>query len=71
MFTKALIKDKADVNAKKDDGATLSIIVAIYGHLEIARALIKAGADVNAKKDDGWTPLHLGGRMDTRRSREP
>jgi ankyrin repeat protein len=53
----ALIKSRADVNARSGDGST-PLLWATHGNdVEIARALIAAGADVNAANHYGVTPL--------------
>jgi hypothetical protein len=42
----------------REDGSTLLIEAAYYGHLDICRLLIDKGAQVNAKCSGGVTPLH-------------
>ncbi len=54
---KALLKKKADPNAKNKKGDTALIIAAREGELEIVKALIKAKADVNAQNDHDETAL--------------
>jgi ankyrin repeat protein len=55
----ALLKDKADVNAKQADGATAIHWAAHLDDMESAEALLKAGATVNAVNDYQVTPLSL------------
>jgi ankyrin repeat protein len=52
-----LIAKGADVNPKREDGATPLLIAAVAGHKEVAELLIAKGADVNAKDKKGWTLL--------------
>jgi ankyrin len=56
---RALLKERADVNAPQGDGATALHWAAHLDDLTIADLLIRAGARVNASDDDGTTPLHL------------
>ncbi len=56
---RALIRARADVNAKLGDGATALQWAAHWDDLETADLLIRAGADVNAANDYGVTPLAL------------
>ena len=53
-----LLRDKADVNAKDDNGWTPLHDAAMYGHKNIIKLLLDNGADVNVKDDVGETPLH-------------
>jgi len=53
----ALIKEGADVRARKADGTTALHWAAHHGELELVKRLIKAGADVNARNDYGSTPI--------------
>ena len=55
----ALIKEGADVRARKADGTTALHWAAHHGELELVKRLIKAGADVNARNDYGSTPLQV------------
>ena len=56
---RALLRQKADVNAPQADGAT-AIHWAVYKNdLELAAVLIDAGANVNTANRDGATPLSL------------
>jgi ankyrin repeat protein len=50
---KLLIANKADVNAKNNDGWTALMSASRNGHLEIVKLLIANKADVNAKNDKG------------------
>jgi ankyrin repeat protein len=53
----ALLKSKASVNVKDDDGRTPLMFAAQYGKNQHFADLLGAGAQVNAKDKDGWTPL--------------
>ena len=53
-----LIKQGADVNAKRNDGWTPLHSAAYNRHEDTARILLTAGANVNAKTRRGTTPLH-------------
>ena len=54
----ALIKAKADVNARDKDGVTpLMAAAGFNSNPAVIEALIKAQADVNARHKDGFTPL--------------
>src|SRR3954463_10544326 len=53
---RALIRQKADVNAVMPDGATALHWAAHWDDLESASLLLKAGANVNAKNDYDVTP---------------
>ena len=56
---RALLRQKADVNAPQADGAT-AIQWAVYlNDLELAELLIDAGANVKTANRDGATPLSL------------
>ena len=52
-----LLANKADVNAKTDNGDSLLHMAAMDGNTEMAELLLAHGADVNAKDNDGTTPL--------------
>jgi len=56
---RALLAQKADVNAAQGDGATALAWAAHWGDTETAGLLIRAGADVNRANDYGVTPLSL------------
>ena len=55
----ALIKQRADVNARAADEATALLWSAHWNDLETADLLIRAGADANAANALGMTPLSL------------
>lgn len=52
-----VIKDGADVKARRSDGTTALHWAAHHGELELAKRLLKAGADANARNDYGSTPI--------------
>ena len=54
-----LLKQRADVNVRGNDGATALLWATHWNDLETADALIRAGADVNAANDLRVTPLSL------------
>ena len=54
---KALLDDKADVNAKNNHGGTALMAASSHGHKEIVELLLAKGADVNYKTDRGYTAL--------------
>ena len=56
---RALLDEKADVNATQGDGATALAWAAHWGDAETAGLLISAGANVNRANDYGVTPLTL------------
>ena len=56
---RALVKQRADVNAAQGDGATPLHWAVHRDDLAIADLLIRAGARANAANDLGMTPLHL------------
>ena len=56
---RALVRDKANVNAPQPDGATALHWAVHWDDLETAALLIGAGANVNAKNDYSATPLSL------------
>jgi ankyrin repeat protein len=56
---RALIRDKADVNAPQADGATALHWAVHWDDLESVDLLIGAGANVNARNDYSATPLSL------------
>jgi ankyrin repeat protein len=47
----------ANVNTRDGEGATLLMLAAYKGDLEMSSVLIEAGADVNARDERGWGPL--------------
>jgi len=56
---RALLRDKADVNAAQADGATALHWAVHWDDAEAVDLLIRAGANVNAKNDYSATPLSL------------
>ena len=56
---RALLDERADVNAPQGDGATALHWAAHVDDLVIADLLLRAGARPGAANDDGATPLHL------------
>ena len=56
---KALIQQKADVNAAQPDGATALQWAAYRNDVDVADMLIAAGANVKTPNRDGFTPLIL------------
>jgi ankyrin repeat protein len=56
---RALIQQKADVNAPQSDGATAIQWAAYRNDLPLAGVLIEAGANVKAANREGATPLYL------------
>jgi len=56
---RALLAQKADVNATQGDGATALAWAVHWDDAETAGLLIRAGADVNRANDYGVTPLSL------------
>ncbi len=50
-IVRSLIQSGADVNAKRDDGASALTLATRDGHLEIVRLLLAAGANT---KSEGW-----------------
>ena len=62
-----LLANKAEVNAKTDDGSTPLHSAAEDGYTDIVELLLVNRAEVNAKDNYGRTPLHhaaLMGRKD-------
>jgi ankyrin repeat protein len=62
-----LLANKADVNAKSDNGWTALHAAAYHGHKDVVEVLLSNKADIGAKDLDGYTPLHLaagGGHKD-------
>jgi uncharacterized protein len=56
---RALIAQRADVNARQGDGSTALHWAVYKGNMAMAEALIAAGADVKAATREGATPLYL------------
>src|SRR5262245_28502201 len=54
---RALLKDKADANARSSDGSTALLWLAHWNDAALADALLQAGADANAANDFKMTPL--------------
>ncbi|MBV8819209.1 MAG: ankyrin repeat domain-containing protein [Acidobacteriaceae bacterium] len=54
-----LLRNKVDVNAREDDGATALAWAAVRCNLEIARRLLDAGANPNLTNEQGIGPLYL------------
>ncbi|KAL8407811.1 hypothetical protein RB594_006580 [Gaeumannomyces avenae] len=57
-FTRLLIENGADIEAKDSDRRTPLHYAAGYGHEAVARLLAEQGADIEAKDRDRRTPLH-------------
>jgi ankyrin repeat protein len=57
--TRALLKQRVDVNAQQGDGSTALHSAAYLDDLAIADLLIRAGAHVDTQNDLGSTALHL------------
>lgn len=56
----ALLKGGADCNTSNEEGATLLMLAAGAGHIEMVEMLIAAGAEVDATDARGWTALMKG-----------
>ena len=54
---RALVSEKADVNARSSDGSTALLWSAHWNNLETADLLLGAGADANTANDFRMTPL--------------
>uniref|UniRef100_A0A8D3BNB0 Protein phosphatase 1, regulatory subunit 16A n=1 Tax=Scophthalmus maximus TaxID=52904 RepID=A0A8D3BNB0_SCOMX len=55
---RALLQNKADLNAQDNNGATLLHIASANGYVSVAEILLENRAEVEVKDSDGWTPLH-------------
>jgi hypothetical protein len=53
-----LLKEGADVNAKRRDGYTAFLLALIEDHNDVCRLLLEAGARVDATIDDGSSAMH-------------
>ena len=47
----------ADLEARRDDGATAFLVACDNGHVECVEALSQAGCDKKARSNNGWTGL--------------
>jgi uncharacterized protein len=56
----ALLKSGADCNTSNEEGATLLMLAAGAGHIEMVEMLIAAGAEVDGTDARGWTALMKG-----------
>ncbi len=54
---RALLSQKADVNARSSDGSTALLWLAHWNDMDTAELLLKAGADANTTNDFRMTPL--------------
>src|SRR5437868_4280711 len=54
---RALVSQRADVNARSSDGSTALLWVAHWNDADTADLLLRAGADANAANDFRMTPL--------------
>lgn len=54
---RALVSQKADVNARSGDGSTALLWLAHWNDADSADLLLRAGADANIANDFGMTPL--------------
>jgi ankyrin repeat protein len=55
--TRSAISSGADINKKRNDGATPLLIASLNGHTEIVKLLLESGADNSIADDYGFTPL--------------
>ena len=51
------IEQRADIDAKDEEGATALTAAAEAGNGAIVKKLLAASADANSGDNDGWTPL--------------
>lgn len=58
-YIKALIRARADINARDNDGNTALMIAAETGDIVMARALVVAGARIGVKNNAGQTALQI------------
>ena len=54
-----LLKNKALVNLRANDGNLPIHIATEFGHKAIVRMLLKHKSEVNAKTNGGWTPVFM------------
>ena len=54
-----LLKRGADVNNRRNDGATALVDAATWGHDDCVQALLAAGAEVDIPHREGWTALMI------------
>src|SRR5262245_55128587 len=59
VTVRALLKQRADVNARADDGSTALLWAAHWNDTATADLLLRAGANANAANDFRMTPLSL------------
>jgi len=55
----ALLREKVDVNAREDDGATPLAWAAVRCNIQIAGLLLRAGANPNLTNEQGIGPLYI------------
>jgi hypothetical protein len=55
---KLLLANKADVNAKANNGSTPLHLAAAKGNKDMVELLLASKADIDAVDNDGWSPLH-------------
>ncbi len=60
----ALIKGKAEINAKDNQGMAPLHWAVKVGHINVVNGLIKGKAEINAKDNQGRTPLHWAALID-------
>ena len=54
-----LVRERANVNAREQDGATALAWAAMRSNIAVAELLLKAGADPNLTNEMGVSPLSL------------